>query len=430
MPVSVNNTTEDFKETEIGLIPAEWDVESIGALFELKQGKAMSPKTRRGIAPRPFLRTSNVLWGRVDLSTVDRMDFSDAEVGQLSLKAHDLLVCEGGEVGRTAMWRGEIEGCAYQNHLHRLRSRRQDVWPEFYMYWMQAGFLLLGVYAGRETKTTIANLSGARLGSFPVPVPPLPEQRQISHVLSTIQRAIEVQDRVIVAAKELKRSLMERLFTYGPGPEPAPTKETEIGEIPEAWEVVKFEEVADFRLGRTPRRDEESYWDNSRYPWVSIADMADCGIVRYTREKVSQLAFDEVFNGRIVPRGTLLMSFKLTIGRTSVLGTDAFHNEAIISIYPGDRLLKEYLLYFLPTLQFSNYYDTVVKGKTLNKSKISILPIALPPLAEQREISGILQAADRNIEAEERRASALKALFRSTLHQLMTGRLRVTDLEV
>ncbi len=86
---------------------------------------------------RPFLRTSNVLWGRIDLSTVDYMHFEEDEEQRLALKAGDLLVCEGGEIGRTAIWNGQIEPCYYQNHLHRLRSRRSDIEPVFYMYWME-----------------------------------------------------------------------------------------------------------------------------------------------------------------------------------------------------------------------------------------------------------------------------------------------------
>jgi type I restriction enzyme S subunit len=83
------------------------------------------------------------------------MDFTKVELQKMSLRSDDLLVCEGGDIGRTAIWRGEMEGCCYQNHLHRLRARREDLYPEFYMYWMQAGFILLGLYGGEGNKTTI-----------------------------------------------------------------------------------------------------------------------------------------------------------------------------------------------------------------------------------------------------------------------------------
>ena len=135
---TVAESKNGFRETEIGLLPDDWELVKLGEVFDIKQGKAMSPKRRKGISPHPFLRTLNVLWGQLDLTTIDQMDFTEKEISKLRLKSGDLLVCEGGEIGRTAMWRGEIEKCLYQNHIHRLRKLAEDVWPEFYMYWMQA----------------------------------------------------------------------------------------------------------------------------------------------------------------------------------------------------------------------------------------------------------------------------------------------------
>jgi len=100
----------------------KWERKRLGEIFIVQQGVAMSPKRRLGVSPYPFLRTLNVLWGRVDLSTLDKMDFTNEEIMKFCLKPGDLLVCEGGEVGRTAIWRGELDICLYQNHIHRLRS--------------------------------------------------------------------------------------------------------------------------------------------------------------------------------------------------------------------------------------------------------------------------------------------------------------------
>lgn len=203
----------EFKETEIGEIPKSWEVVKLGDIFDIQQGKAMSPKSRLGISPHPFLRTVNVLWGRIDLSTLDYMDFSDEEIAKLRLRIGDLLVCEGGEIGRTAMWRGEIEVCGYQNHIHRLRKRRQDIWPEFYMHWMQTAFLIFGLYAGEEIKTTIPNLSGGRLKSFPIPFPHIQEQQQIAHILSTVDKKIETEEKRKVMLKELFKTMLHKLMT-------------------------------------------------------------------------------------------------------------------------------------------------------------------------------------------------------------------------
>lgn len=198
-------------------------------------------------------------------------------------------------------------------------------------------------------------------------------------------------------------------------------KMTELGPLPEEWEVVRLGDIVEFNLGRTPKRSDKSYWADGKYSWVSIADMNDFGYIYNTKEKVSQKAYEEVFKKRLVPKETLLMSFKLTIGRTSILKIDAFHNEAIISIYPNKNYaLKYFLFYFLPTINFSNYYDNVVKGKTLNSAKIKKLLIPLPPLPEQKKIAAVLSSVQSAKEKTEAVIEATKALKKSMMKHLFT----------
>lgn len=202
-----------FKQSEIGVVPEHWKVVSIGRLFDVQQGKAVSPETRRGLSPNPFLRTSNVLWGKIDLTHVDTMDFSKDEVDYYALREGDLLVCEGGEVGRSAVWHGGVEMCCYQNHIHRLRPITQDVDPEFYMYWMQSAILLLGQYRGAGNKTTIPNLSKNRLKQLPVPKPPIKEQRAVVFVLKAAQTLSEALESRRRANEDLFRTLLRNLTT-------------------------------------------------------------------------------------------------------------------------------------------------------------------------------------------------------------------------
>jgi type I restriction enzyme S subunit len=193
-----------------------WERRKLGEVFDVQQGVAMSPYRREGVSPRPFLRTLNVLWGRVDLSTLDKMDFTDEEVSKLSLKLDDLLVCEGGEVGRTAIWRGELDTCLYQNHIHRLRKINDTVVPEFYVYWMQVAFQVFRSYSGEESTTTIPNLSGNRLKSFLVPLPPPEKQKRIAGELQgkmqdaeKLTASIEKQ---LEAIKALPQAILQKAF--------------------------------------------------------------------------------------------------------------------------------------------------------------------------------------------------------------------------
>lgn len=163
-------------------------------------------------------------------------------------------------------------------------------------------------------------------------------------------------------------------------------------EIPTAWKWVRLGEIINFKMGKTPKRDNNNYWDGD-IPWVSIADMIDGEKIISTKEQISKIAAKEVF-GDISPKGTLLMSFKLTVGRVSILDCDAYHNEAIISIYPffdNNNIMKNYLFKMLPFI--SNFGETknAIKGKTLNSTSIYNLLIPLPPLEEQKRIVEILK---------------------------------------
>lgn len=213
-PVPIDQTNRiPLKETEIGPLPENWKVVRLGEVFEIQQGKALSRKRDKGIRPRPFLRTANVLWGKIDLSSLDEMDFSPEEQEKYALRKDDLLVCEGGEVGRTAIWEGQLNGVYYQNHLHRLRRKVADIEPRFYMYWLEMAITLLGLYGGASNKTTIPNLSQSRLAAFPIPLAPLPEQRQIAEILQAVDRKIEAEENRKTALEELLKSLLHELMT-------------------------------------------------------------------------------------------------------------------------------------------------------------------------------------------------------------------------
>ena len=171
-------------------------------------------------------------------------------------------------------------------------------------------------------------------------------------------------------------------------PLPPITEEEIPYELPKGWEWVRFGNLVNYNIGRTPSRKEQIYWGND-IPWISIADMNNMGQIKTTKEKISKFAFEKCFKSTLVPKNTLIMSFKLTVGKVSILGIDALHNEAIISIFPlqdENFIIRNYLFHFLPLIAQTGNSKTAIKGNTLNTDSINNLLVPLPPLAEQQRI--------------------------------------------
>ena len=172
------------------------------------------------------------------------------------------------------------------------------------------------------------------------------------------------------------------------------TEETQPFVLPPSWKWVRFQDVNQFRIGKTPKKAEPKYWSPSEIPWVAISDMTQGGSITSTKQGVTATAINECYGGQLSPAGTLIMSFKLTIGRCSFLGQDAVHNEAIVSIFPAVSAggsFSAYLSHALPLLSQLGESKAAIKGNTLNSESIANLPIPLPPPMEQERIVAKLE---------------------------------------
>ena len=182
---------------------------------------------------------------------------------------------------------------------------------------------------------------------------------------------------------------------------PAPIVASEIAEdkipfeIPENWCWCRLGEIINYKMGKTPPRAESEWWGTKEgTPWISIADMVSDGYINTTKETMSSKSVKEIFNNNISKAGTLIMSFKLTVGRVSILNIDATHNEAIISIFPfieTGNILRNYLFKILPIISQNGETKDAIKGKTLNSSSIYNMILPLPSLAEQEKIVEIIE---------------------------------------
>ena len=205
---------EAQKETEIGPVPESWELVRVGELFEIEQGLSLKGNLATDGEGIPFLRTSNVYWGEVSVQTVSQMRIDGDAPPDKLLSKGDLLVCEGGEIGRAAVWDGEIETCLYQNHLHRLRpvdaSRTE---PRFVMAWLEEGFKHRAAYEGAGNRTTIPNMSRSRLAELTIPHPQAAVQREIVAILDAIDRKIDLHRRKHAVLEELFKALLHKLMT-------------------------------------------------------------------------------------------------------------------------------------------------------------------------------------------------------------------------
>lgn len=189
-------------------------------------------------------------------------------------------------------------------------------------------------------------------------------------------------------------------------------------EIPSNWQWERLGNLCYFSTGRTPARKEARYWSNGKYNWFSIADLKHGEIINRSKEKISELAVKECFNGKPSPPGTLLMSFKLTIGKMSVLEDYAYHNEAIISIFPFADCLREYFFKCLSGFDLFFGAKNAIKGSTLNRDSISNILVALPPKQEIKRIVAKvdeLMALCDKLEAQQKEREKLEILSCKTV---------------
>jgi len=419
-----------FKETEIGLIPEDWEEKSISDLFDIKQGKSVSKKNRIGNNQKPFLRTANVFWGRIDLTVLDEMNFEEKEEETLKLKKNDLLVCEGGDIGRTAILVNDLNGIYYQNHLHRLRVKNEQLVPVFFMYWMIYCFQYTNFYGGIGNKSTIPNLSKSRLSSLKFPLPIIAEQEKISQILSLLSDVLNKQNQIIQNLQELKKALMQKLFTEGLNSETL--KDTEIGKIPESWKVSEIKKY----INKTYQRNTNLLPDKE----ILYIDVSSISNSTFTIEYATKyLGKDAPGRARkVISEGDVIFAtVRPTLKRIAIVNTeyeDEYCSTAFCVLRTvNDKLNNEYLYYYLQTDYFISEIGKLQAGASypaVRDIDVKNMKIPVPKLDEQINIANVFKGIDEKIKFVSQREKSLNSLFNTLLNQLMTGIIRVKDLEV
>jgi type I restriction enzyme S subunit len=272
---------------------------------------------------------------------------------------------------------------------------------------------------------TIKGITRDCLEKIRLNLPPLSEQKAIAHALSTVQRAIDAQERIIQNTTELKKALMQKLFSEGLRGEPQ--KETEIGLVPESWGVVPLAEIAQIERGKfshRPRNDPRFY--GGEHPFVQTGDVSNCdGHIRSYTQTLNDagLAISKMF-----PAGTILITIAANIGFTGILEFDAACPDSLIGIIASEHIDSEFLNHYLSTQQ-ETMDRLAPKGtqKNINLQFLRIWPLPLPPLEEQRLIATDLLKVDRKIRYAQLKSSLLQQLFRCCLAGLISSELHFTS---
>jgi len=416
------------RQTPIGELPEEWEVARLGDerickdIFYGITAKATEQNTGLKI-----LRTTDIKNYSVDWSKLPFCEITEARnnLDKYLLRKGEIVIARAGTVGVSILVDSDFNDIIFGSYLIKVRLK-QSMHPKFIHYFLQSD--LYWKHVGKAQGSTLKNINLPLLKSLKIPLPPLAEQRRIAEVLSTVDSAIQKVDEAIARTERLKQGLMQRLLTRGIGH--TQFKDSELGRIPEEWEVVRLEEtIEEIKNGfASGKRDEN-------------------GIVQIRMNNVTTdgcLIFDSYLKVPAPPnldewlleKGDFLFnntnSYDL-VGKSTIFETApfpcTFSNHFTRIRFDKNRVLPEWVLAHFITLWRKGYFKSVairhVGQSAVNKRYLLNLNIPLPPLAEQRRIAEVLSTVDRKLELERSRREKLERIKQGLMKDLLTGRKRV-----
>jgi len=423
----MSDVPDGFKMTEIGILPDGWNCVELGSNIKQSRDKNKNDE------PHKVYTVSNV-YGMV-LSD----EFFDKKVYSRDTSTYKIIECGDFaynpyriNVGSLGLFRENGKGLVSPAYVV-FKVVDDKLYGEFLL-----NLLKSPSYASEISRYAMARGSVRRslaykdLSMFLVPLPPLPEQKKIAAVLSTVQDAKEKTEAVIQAARELKKSLMKHLFTYGPvSPKDAadvPLQETEIGMVPDEWNVVKLGNLAELiTKGSSPK------WQGFEYLSDGIVFVRSQNVGWGKLELMKTAYLSEEFNKKekksIIHRDDLLINIVgASIGRAAMANEfveGGNLNQAVAIVRLMDSTVNAFIMTFLlfdaGQVQLHRQKKEIARAN-INLQDIGNLLVPLPTLPIQQQIADILSAVDQKIEAEEGRRQALDELFKTLLSNLMTGR--------
>jgi type I restriction enzyme S subunit len=421
----------EYKDSGIewlGTIPEDWISTQIKYGFQITLGKMLQKSSKNSTdLLKPYLKAQNIQSYGIDLTKIDSMWFSKNERNSLRLKNSDVLVSEGGDVGRSAIWHEELSECYIQNAINRIRPLKENS-SKFINYWII--FLKNTDYINVIcNKATIAHYTAEKVSFSPLLLPSIIEQIQITnfldHETTKIDTLINKQQKLIKLLKEKRQAVISHAVTKGLNPF-APMKDSGVewlGEVPEHWEVGSIRYYSKILNGSTPSKSNLKYWSKKEVPWLSSGAVNQYHITEAS-DYISYQALSEC-SVEILPIETLVLGMigqGKTRGLSAITKIETTINQNLAAVIPTKKLKSEFL-----HLVFQASYLELRKSArggnqaALNCELIGNFKVAIPPITEQLaitvEVNSMLNKFDKLLKkskvtigySEERRSALISA---------------------
>ncbi len=398
----------------LGEVPLHWAIAPVYARYEVALGKMLDAKRVTGESSGKYLRNVDVQWDAINVDDLPEMDFPPSERSRYLLRPRDLLVCEGGDVGRTAIWNGGLDECFYQKAIHRVRPWSDSENPRFFYFLMYA-LAKRGVFTAGGNPNTIDHLTAIQLRHYRVPFPASNEQRAIAAFLDReiekIDALVTRNERLIELLQEKRAARITRAVTRGLDPN-VPMKDSGVewlGEIPAHWDVKRLRHIVHrIEQGSSPECENREAGANE---WgVLKAGCVNRGVFLETEHKAlpSTLRPIPAFEIR---NGDLLMS--RASGSRDLVGSVAVVPECRAQLLLCDKIFRLYtessaghrrfMGYAMNTRMVRWQIESVLSGgsglaNNISQEAVKDLVLVQPPRSERQRIAGNLDCDTARID--------------------------------
>ena len=409
-----------YKQTEVGVIPEDWEVLPLGRLiFSVEYGSSAKSSAKGRI---PVLRMGNLQGGKIDWNDLVYTD-DEFEIRKYSLVLGDVLFNRTNTidlVGKTAIYKGD-RPAVFAGYLIRINARKALLDSTYLNYVLNAEFSrkhsakVLSIAVGQ------ANINGQKLKLYPVPLPPTKaEQETIAEALSDADALIESLDQLLVKKRQLKQGAMQEFLT---GKRRLPGFSGE-------WEVKRLDEVGRWIGGMTPSMRNPDYWLSGIVPWISSGDVKAVRLIT-TAFAISEYAVKQRAT-TLLPANSIILVTRSGILRkylpVAMNMVPMAINQDIKALLPHENVLPDYLLHSLASNGERILARCLKSGTTVESIEfpwLKAFTIPIPQLAEQTAIAAVLSDMDGEIAALEAKLTKVRQIKQGMMQELLTGRIRL-----